>query len=60
MLRVLRMAKDLGIQAYGSPTTTSPIELDDERRLRAIVHELGALAAYFVTGGMPFRDPPQG
>ena len=25
----------------------------------AIVHELGALAAYFVTGGMPFRDPPR-
>ena len=60
MLRVLRIASDLGIEAYGSPTHTSPVDADDERRLRALVHELGALAAYFVTGGIPFRDPPQG
>jgi uncharacterized SAM-binding protein YcdF (DUF218 family) len=58
MLRVLRIARDLGIEAYGSPTRTSPIEHDDSRRVRAIVHELGALAAYFVTGGIPFQDPP--
>jgi uncharacterized SAM-binding protein YcdF (DUF218 family) len=58
MLRVIRIAKDLGIEAYGSPTQTSPIEHDDGRRVRALVHELGALAAYFVTGGVPFQDPP--
>ncbi|HET8786856.1 MAG TPA: YdcF family protein [Candidatus Limnocylindrales bacterium] len=53
MLRVLRMASDEGITAYGSPTRTSPIEQDTVRRLDAIVHELGALAIYFVSGESP-------
>jgi uncharacterized SAM-binding protein YcdF (DUF218 family) len=51
MLRVLRIAKDLGIQAYGSPTTTSPIAGDPVRGAQATVHELGALTVYFLTGG---------
>jgi uncharacterized SAM-binding protein YcdF (DUF218 family) len=50
MLRVLRMASDEGITAYGSPTRTSPQERDALRRVDAIVHELGALAIYFVSG----------
>ena len=33
MLRVLRIAHDLGIEAYGSPTTTSPIQQDLGRRV---------------------------
>jgi hypothetical protein len=53
MLRVLRMASDEGITAYGSPTRTSPQERDVLRRLDAIVHELGALAVYFVSGESP-------
>jgi uncharacterized SAM-binding protein YcdF (DUF218 family) len=53
MLRVLRMAEDVGIAAYGSPTRTSPLERDTIRRIDAIVHELGALAVYFVTGESP-------
>ena len=53
MLRVLRIADDLGIEAYGSPTPTSPIQADPLRRAQAIAHELGALAVYFVTGGAP-------
>lgn len=53
MLRVLRMASDAGITAYGSPTRTSPLERDALRRVDAIVHELGALAIYFVSGGSP-------
>jgi len=53
MLRVLRIADDLGLDAYGSPTTTSPVTADLQRRLEATVHELGALAVYFVTGGAP-------
>ena len=53
MLRVLRIAGDLGIEAYGSPTRTSPTESDPELRFRATVHELGALAAYFVAGAGP-------
>jgi uncharacterized SAM-binding protein YcdF (DUF218 family) len=53
MLRVLRMASDEGITAYGSPTRTSPQERDTLRRVDAIVHELGALAIYFVSGESP-------
>jgi uncharacterized SAM-binding protein YcdF (DUF218 family) len=50
MLRVLRMASDAGITGYGSPTTTSPIERDAVARVDALVHELGALAVYFLSG----------
>jgi uncharacterized SAM-binding protein YcdF (DUF218 family) len=60
MLRVLRIAKDLGIDAYGSPTTTSPVEEDLGRRVAATIHELGALAVYFVTGGAPAVEVPGG
>jgi uncharacterized SAM-binding protein YcdF (DUF218 family) len=51
MLRVLRMAADDGITAWGSPTQTSPIELDPIKRIDAVIHELGALAQYFLVGG---------
>jgi uncharacterized SAM-binding protein YcdF (DUF218 family) len=53
MLRVLRMASDEGIEAFGSPTRTSPLERDPIRAADAVVHELGALAVYFVTGQSP-------
>src|SRR5689334_1574413 len=53
MLRVLRMAADDGITAYGSPTATSPIEGDPIKRADATVHELLALAQYFLVGGAP-------
>jgi uncharacterized SAM-binding protein YcdF (DUF218 family) len=53
MLRVLRIADDLGIDAYGSPTTTSPVWGDPKRTIAATLHELGAFAVYFVTGGAP-------
>jgi uncharacterized SAM-binding protein YcdF (DUF218 family) len=53
MLRVLRMANDAGIRGWGSPTTTSPLEHDAMARVDATIHELGALAVYFVTGGSP-------
>jgi uncharacterized SAM-binding protein YcdF (DUF218 family) len=51
MLRVLRMAADDRITAFGSPTTTSPIEADPLKRADATVHELLALAQYFLVGG---------
>ena len=51
MLRVLRMAADSGITALGSPTRNSPIENDLAGRVDATVHELGALAYYFLAGG---------
>lgn len=50
MLRVLKMAADEGIIAWGSPTRTSPIEGDVVGQVDATVHELGALAYYFLTG----------
>ncbi len=53
MLRVLRMAADEGITAWGSPTTTSPIEDDPPGQVDATLHELGALAQYFLVGGAP-------
>ena len=51
MLRVLRIATDQGVAAWGSPTTTSPVDADPGPRIEAVVHELGALALYFVGGG---------
>jgi uncharacterized SAM-binding protein YcdF (DUF218 family) len=51
MLRVLRMAADEGVTAWGSPTPTSPIERDVAGQVNATVHELGALVYYFLTGG---------
>jgi uncharacterized SAM-binding protein YcdF (DUF218 family) len=50
MLRVLRIATDLGIDACGSPTRTSPVDRDPVGKARATVHELGALLRYLLTG----------
>ena len=51
MLRVLRIATDHGIEAYGSPTTTSPIDSNAIWQVEATVHELAALGLYFLGGG---------
>jgi uncharacterized SAM-binding protein YcdF (DUF218 family) len=56
MLRVLRMASDQGIDAFGSPTTTSPTDRDVTRYGRALIHELAGLAAYYVGGGRLIDD----
>ena len=53
MLRVLRIARDEGIAAYGSPTATSPTDLSFASRLDATIHELGALTLYFISGQTP-------
>jgi uncharacterized SAM-binding protein YcdF (DUF218 family) len=50
MLRVLRMAGDQGIDAYGSPTTTSPSEASLAERVKDTIHEMGGLGHYFLTG----------
>ena len=60
MLRALRMAEDLGLVAWGSPTTTSPIADDPARTVHATLHELGALGVYFLTGGAPAVEQPGG
>jgi uncharacterized SAM-binding protein YcdF (DUF218 family) len=53
MLRVLRIARDQGIASYGSPTATSPTDATFISRADATLHELGALALYFVSGQTP-------
>ena len=53
MLRSLRIARDQGIEAFGSPTTTSPAESNVVDQVRATGHELGALALYFLAGTGP-------
>ena len=47
MLRVLIVARDLGIPGHGSPTRTGPADLDPGPRLEAMLHELAALGDYF-------------
>jgi hypothetical protein len=59
MLRVLRIARDQGIEAWGSPTPRGPNHDLFDRRVDAMVHELGALALYFLTGAQPAPDPAQ-
>lgn len=51
LLRVLRIATDEGIVAWGSPTTTSPIDADVRLTVEATLRELGALAVYFLGAG---------
>jgi uncharacterized SAM-binding protein YcdF (DUF218 family) len=58
MLRVLRMASDQGIESWGSPTATSPTDLDGARRRHAMVHELAGLAAYYFGGGRLIGEDP--
>lgn len=55
MLRSLRIATDEGLTVWGSPTDTSPTDADPVRRFDAVIHELGALAVYFIEGG---REAP--
>jgi len=46
MLRVLRLAQDQGIEAWASPTTTSPDDNDPNLAYKSIAHELGGLGLY--------------
>ena len=39
-----------GHRAYGSPTTTSPIESNVVEQVKDTVHEIGGLAVYFLAG----------
>ncbi len=58
MLRVLRMASDQGIEAWGSPATDSPADTDPTMHFDALVHELGALAEYsFLESHQPAVTP---
>jgi uncharacterized SAM-binding protein YcdF (DUF218 family) len=46
MLRVLRLAEDQGIEAWSSPTETSPDDIDQDLIFKSLVHELGAMGLY--------------
>jgi uncharacterized SAM-binding protein YcdF (DUF218 family) len=49
-VRVLRIAEDLRIESYGSPTTTSPADSRPDRWIASLAHELGGLAIYLFLG----------
>ena len=53
MLRVLRMARDQGIEACGSPTRTSPLRRDPRERLRATGTSSARWRSYFLAGTGP-------
>ncbi len=56
MLRVLRLASDQGIVAWGSPTRTSATDRDPVRRQKAMLHEMAGLTAYYFGIGQLFED----
>jgi uncharacterized SAM-binding protein YcdF (DUF218 family) len=60
MLRVLRLASDQGIEAWGSPTESSPADNDPQMHFDALMHELGALAFYTFLEGEPVPDDSAG
>jgi uncharacterized SAM-binding protein YcdF (DUF218 family) len=49
MMRILKMAKDAGIEAYGSPTRTSPISKDKLGELRHILGESVLYVEYLLS-----------
>ncbi len=60
MLRVLMIARDLGIVSWGSATPTSLLEADMAGRLGATIHELGGIALYLFARQAPAGElaPP--
>ena len=46
MLRSLKMARDLGLSAYGSPTRSSPISGNRSEEARFVVREIWAYLVY--------------
>jgi uncharacterized SAM-binding protein YcdF (DUF218 family) len=48
MLRVLRQAQDQGIEAWSSPTETSPDDIDSTLAYKSLIHELGGMALYLL------------
>jgi uncharacterized SAM-binding protein YcdF (DUF218 family) len=50
MLRIQVIARDLGFEAFSSPTRSSPVDRDRFATLDAIGHELLGLWVYLLTG----------
>jgi uncharacterized SAM-binding protein YcdF (DUF218 family) len=57
MLRVLRLAQDQGIEAWSSPTETSPDDIDQDLAYKSLVHELGGLGLYVFVNEDPDTAP---
>jgi uncharacterized SAM-binding protein YcdF (DUF218 family) len=53
MLRILRLAQDQGIEAWSSPTETSPDDIDAGLIYKSMIHEMGGLALYLLVNGDP-------
>jgi len=58
MLRILRLAADQGIEAWASPTATSPDDLDPDLASKSLIHEVGGLDMTIFANLDP--DPPGG
>jgi hypothetical protein len=46
MLRSIKMARDLGLIAYGSPTRSSPIATGSAEETRSVLREAWAYMVY--------------
>ena len=57
MLRVLRLAQDQGIEAWASPTSTSPDDIDSDLIYKSMVHEVGAMGYYMIVAEDPDTFP---
>jgi uncharacterized SAM-binding protein YcdF (DUF218 family) len=53
MLRVLRLAQDQGIEAWASPTSTSPDDINSDLIYTSMVHEVGAMGYYMLVAEDP-------
>jgi uncharacterized SAM-binding protein YcdF (DUF218 family) len=53
MLRILRQAQDEGLEAWASPTRTSPDDLDPDLSTKSLLHELGGLLVYTLANHDP-------
>ena len=53
MLRVLRLAQDQGIEAWASPTSTSPDDIDSGLIYTSMIHEVGAMGYYILVAEDP-------
>jgi uncharacterized SAM-binding protein YcdF (DUF218 family) len=53
MLRSLMIARDQGIEAYGSPSAPGAAASSVRDQVEATAHEVGALALYFLAGTGP-------
>ena len=53
MLRVLLLAQDCGIEAWASPTETSPDDIDGRLIYQSMIHEMGGIGLYLFVNEDP-------